>query len=151
MPVEAIATLSARDYDAAGLGIGHARPGESIPERLAEVIDTVNDLCEESDLEIADPGDAGAIPVTKSGVVALVTGGAETRTAAIPSFIGQDLTLVLDTDGGDCVVTFSQAINAAGNTVATFDDAGDVLFLKAVTIAGALRWRVVENIGVTLS
>ena len=34
---------------------------------------------------ITDPGDAGAIPVTGSGQVALVSAGAETRTLAAPA------------------------------------------------------------------
>ena len=150
MPVDAIDELDPRDYDAAGLGIGHGS-GDSVVERLAETIDTVNELCEESDKAITDPGAAGAIPVTKSGTCPLVTEAAEARSLAIPSFLGQEIVLVLDTDGGDCTVTSSQAVNAAGNTVLTFNDAGDFVVLKAVTIGGALRWRIAENVGVTLS
>ena len=101
---------------------------------------------------ITDPGDAGAIPVTSSGTCALGTpGGAQTRTVAIPTFAGQLLGLSFDVDGGDCVVTFAQAINQASNTVATAADTGDHLLLQGVTIGGALRWRVVANDGWALS
>ena len=101
---------------------------------------------------ITDPGDAGAIPVTSSGTCALSTpGGAQTRTVAIPTFAGQLLGLSFDVDGGDCVVTFAQAINQASNTVATAADTGDHLLLQGVTLGGALRWRVVANDGWALS
>lgn len=100
---------------------------------------------------IADPGASGAVPVTSSGTCAVTTAGAETRTVAIPSFAGQVLGLSFNVDGGDCVVTFAQAINQTGNTVATAADAGDHLLLQGVTIGGALRWRVVANDGWALA
>lgn len=99
---------------------------------------------------IADPGASGAIPVTANGVCALTTAGAETRTLAIPTFVGQLLTLTLDTDGGDCVVTVASAFNQAGNTTITLNDAGDTINLIGSTIAGARRWRIVNNDGCTL-
>ena len=52
---------------------------------------------------------------------------------------------------GAAVVTSAQAVNAAANTVLTFGEAGDVVDLLAVSVAGALRWRVVANDGVVLS
>lgn len=102
---------------------------------------------------IADPGDAGAIPVTRSGNVAITTGGVgETRTLAIPGAAGITLNISIDVDGGgDVAVTVASAMNQAGNTIATFADAGDVLVLVAVQVAGALVWRVVANDGATLS
>lgn len=101
-------------------------------------------------LTIADPGDGGAIPVTKFGTVAITTAGAETRTLAIPTYAGQQLLLGLNVDGGDCVITSAQSINAAGNTTITLNDAGDFVKLEGITIGGALRWRVIENAGATL-
>lgn len=101
--------------------------------------------------DLADPGDAGAIPVTQSASVALTTAGAETRTLAIPIFIGQRLNICLDTDGGDAVVTVAQPVNQAGNNTLTFADAGDHISLEAITVGGALRWRVLANDGVALS
>ncbi len=100
---------------------------------------------------IADPGDAGAIPVTDTGSVAIVTAGAETRALADPSYAGQVLSLSMDTDGGDCVVTAATAVNQTGNNTLTFADAGDVLVLVAVDVAGSPVWRVMSNDGVALS
>lgn len=100
---------------------------------------------------IADPGNGVAIPVTTSGVCNLTSAGAETRTIAAPTFQGQRLNLCMNVDGGDIGVTFASAINQTGNTVATFNDAGDHLEVVAVLIAAALRWRLVVNDGCTLS
>lgn len=102
---------------------------------------------------VADPGNAGAIPVAQSGSVALVTGGAETRTIAAPTFLGQSLQLYFQTDGGNCVVTVAAAFNVAGNTILTFADANDSVKLEAfaVTGAGALAWRLTHNDGVAVS
>lgn len=101
--------------------------------------------------DITDPGNAGAISVAAPGSVSLVTAGAETRTLAAPIFIGQIIVLYLQTDGGDCVVTVASAINVAGNTVITLNDAGDSCALIAVNNGSALAWRVLENNGCTLS
>ena len=100
---------------------------------------------------IADPGDAGAIPVTVSGVCALTTAGAETRTIAAPAFVGQQLVICLDTDGGDAVVTVASLVNQTGNNTLTFADAGDVISLVAITVGGVKKWRVTANDGVALS
>lgn len=101
---------------------------------------------------IPDPGNAGAISVTRSGTCSLVTAGAETRTLAIPTFLGQMIQMSMQTDGGDGVVTVAAAFNAAGNTVITFNDVGDqVLLTGARTTAGALVWRLIVNNGTTLS
>ena len=100
---------------------------------------------------IADPGNAGAIPVTTNGVCALTSAGAETRTLAIPTFMGQRLSIVCDTYVGNIVVTSAQAINQAGNTVMTFGAVRDYIALEAITVGGALRWQVASNDGVALS
>ena len=101
--------------------------------------------------EITDPGNAGAIPVTSSGSCMLTTTGAETRTIAIPTFVGQRLNIGFDTDGGNVVITVAQAVNQAGNTVLTGADAGDHVSLEAITVGGALRWRILANDGFALS
>ena len=100
---------------------------------------------------VPDPGDGGAIPVTDGGNVSLVTEGAETRTLAAPSFVGQELSLALKTDDGDCVVTASAAINQTGNNTLTFADAGDTIVLVGVELGAAKVWRVVSNDGVALT
>ena len=97
---------------------------------------------------IADPGNAGAIPVTISGVCNLTTGGGgETRTLAIPTAIGQRIGLHLNVDGGgDCAITVASAFNQDGDTVITLNDAGDYVELVGVHIASALRWREVSDV-----
>ena len=100
---------------------------------------------------ITDPGDAGAIPVTDSGSCAITTAGGETRTLAVPTFAGQWLSLDLDVDAGNCVITVAAAVNQAGNTILTGADAGDNILLVGATLGGALVWRVVANDGWALS
>jgi len=102
---------------------------------------------------IADPGDGGAIPVTRTGTCALTTGAAgETRTLAIPTLEGQKLSISHDVDGGgDAVITVAGGVNQAGNTTITLADAGDHVLLEGVQVAGALVWRLVANDGGALS
>lgn len=111
----------------------------------------LQELYPKAAVAIADPGDAGAIPVTRSADVAITTAAAETRTLAIPALAGITLAISLDVDGGDCVITAAAAINQTGNNTITLDDAGDTLVLKSVQVAGALVWRVVSNDGCTLA
>lgn len=93
-----------------------------------------------------------AIPVAGSGSLAITQNGAETNTLAIPTFRGQTLSIFVDTDtSGARVITSSQRINQAGNTIITLSDVGDFIKLEAITIAGALRWQVVANDGAVLS
>lgn len=99
-------------------------------------------------VDIADPGDAGAIPVVSSGTCRLVTGGAgQTRTVAAPTLPGLRLGLFFQTDGGgDAVVTFAADFNGAGNNIVTFDTAGELVVFESVYIAsGSLAWRLVSN------
>lgn len=101
---------------------------------------------------IADPGTGVAIPVTKSGSLAITTAAAETNTLADPTFRGQRLALQMNVRAvGDRVVTAASRINQAGNTVMTFGAAGDFIALEAITVGGALKWQVVSNDGVALS
>jgi len=102
---------------------------------------------------ISDPGDAGAIPVTRSGNCALTSGAdAETRTIAIPTLVGQRISISLDVDGGgDVVVTTASTINQTGNNTITMGDAGDTVILEGVQVAAALVWKIVLNDGCALS
>ena len=100
---------------------------------------------------ITDPGAAGAIPVTRSGSVAITTAEAETRTLAIPAVAGITLAISLDVDLGTCTITAAAAINQTGNNTIALDDAGDTIVLTAVQVAGGLVWRVVVNDGCSLS
>lgn len=102
--------------------------------------------------EVADPSDAGALPVTRSAVIAITTTGVvDTRTLAIPTILGQTMTISFDVDAGDAVITVASAINQTGNNTLTMDDIGEAISLIAVQIAGVLAWRVLFNDGVTLS
>jgi predicted RecA/RadA family phage recombinase len=99
----------------------------------------------------ADPGASGAIPVTASGYVDIVTAAAEARTIAAPTSKGQQLLLSMKTDGGDCVVTVASTVNQAGNNTITFNDAGDAVLLVAKTNGANIRWSVAMNDGAVLS
>ena len=93
-----------------------------------------------------------AIPVTHSGSFPITQNGAETNTLADPSFIGQWLSIFVDTDtSGARVITAASRINQAANTIITLTEVGDFIKLEAITIAGALKWEVVSNDGAVLS
>lgn len=100
---------------------------------------------------IADPGNAGAIPVTASGYCPIVTAGSETRTLAAPTFIGQELLLYIKTDGGTCVITVASEINQTGNNTITMADVRDVIRLIAIESGSNKVWHVVSNDGAALS
>ena len=100
---------------------------------------------------IADPGDAGAIPVTDTGHCEIVTATAETRTLAAPTYLGQMLLLSMKTDGGDAVIAVATGINQTGNNRITMNDAADSILLVAVASGGNILWRVACNDGCTLS
>jgi len=100
---------------------------------------------------IADPGNAAAIPVTASGHVDIVTTAAQTRTLAAPSFAGQQLLISMKTDGGDCVVTCATTVNQTGNNTITLNDAGDAVLLVGKVNGANNRWSVVANDGAALS
>jgi hypothetical protein len=100
---------------------------------------------------IADVASGAAIPVTASGKVEIVTTGAETRTLAVPTFIGQQLLLSMKTDGGDCVVTVADPhIDGTNNTI-TFNDVGDTVLLVAGISGAGFVWRLAFNVGAALS
>ncbi len=102
---------------------------------------------------IADVGTAQALPVTSSYYMPITTAAAETNTLAIPTFVGQTISLCMIVRAvGDRVITSAQILNQANNTIMTFGAVGDYIKLEAISyIAGALRWRVVANDGVALS
>lgn len=111
-----------------------------------EVEGALQEIYPKAPVAIADPGDGGAIPVTKSGSVAITTTGVDdTRTLAIPGLAGITLAISLDVDAGDAVITVAAAINTTGNNTITMEDAGDIIVLTAVQVASALVWRVVAN------
>lgn len=101
--------------------------------------------------QMTDPGNGGAIPVTHSGFVAIVTGGAETRTLAAPTFIGQKLLIYMKTDGGDCVLTCATTLKESGENTVTFDNTGESLLIHAVEEGSNLRWRCAVADGAALT
>jgi predicted RecA/RadA family phage recombinase len=117
---------------------------------VASVTNTVTTLLAN---QIADPGNAGAIPVDQSGQVAITTAtvGGETRTLAAPTAAGQLLSLTLSVLDGTCVITAACRLNHAGNTIITMAAAGECVLLEAVTVGAALVWSVVRADGAVLS
>lgn len=93
---------------------------------------------------IPDPGDAGALPNSQSGVVELVSAAAETRTLAAPVKSGLRLILAFKTDGGDCVVTCATTVNVTGHTTITFDTAGEMIELVSIPSGANYRWRALS-------
>ena len=101
---------------------------------------------------MADPGNAGRINVTKDlQICEMVSVAAETRTLVDPTKAGIRFVLRMLTDGGDIVVTAANGLNVTGNTVATFNDASDILSLVSVSTSSGYRWQVLVNTGVSLS
>lgn len=87
---------------------------------------------------IADPGTAAAILAKSSRVYFTVGAGVETNTVPEATENGLTLLLCMDIDGGGTrAVTFPAAINAAGNTVATFGVAGQAIQLRSVEVRAA--------------
>jgi predicted RecA/RadA family phage recombinase len=101
--------------------------------------------------QITDPGASGAIPVTQSGYVEIVTAGAETRTMLAPTFVGQRMLLMFTTKVGNCVITVASTVNLAGNNTITFSTVGQAILLVAVYYSGALKWKAVAVDGSLLS
>jgi hypothetical protein len=95
-----------------------------------------------------DPGNGGTIRVTEDlQICEMVSTGTETRTLANPTKQGLRFIFRLLTDGGDVAVTASNGLNASGNTVATFEEASDLLQIMSVQTATGFRWDIVHNIG----
>jgi hypothetical protein len=107
-----------------------------------------------ADKSIRDPGNGRQILVDRLPAAVSLSSGAsaQTRTLAAPRSIGDSVTLSMAVDGGgDITVTFTYAINAAGNTILTFNDVGDWVRLEAILVGTALRWRVIGSDGAALS
>jgi len=97
---------------------------------------------------IPDPGDAGAIDVSRSGYCELTTAAAETRTLADPTFRGQILDLVFVVDGGNCVVTTASACNQTGNNTITFTDVGEhIRLMGAHNATDGWEWKTIVTDG----
>ena len=107
-----------------------------------------------SDHTLIDAGNGKTISVDRSpAFLDVTTAGAETRVLGAAPRAGLLLTVALNVDGGNLVVTQagSGAFNQAGNTTLTLADAGDVVQLVSVKIGSSILWRIVGNDGVALS
>jgi hypothetical protein len=100
---------------------------------------------------IADPGAAGAIPVTVGGTCELSgTTGTQTRTLAAPTFAGQELMLVTSAiTSGTLTVTVTNLLNSAGAAKTTIaqSTAGMATALRAIAVGASLYWSVVSSGG----
>ena len=135
-----------------GFAVGAAaETAETVRIDLIGVAAVTNTIHNALTAVIADPGAAGAIPVTDTGHVDIVTAAAETRTLAAPASIGELLLLSMKTDGGDCVIAIATGINQTGNNRITMNDAGDSILLVGIASGADKRWRVAYNDGCTLA
>jgi hypothetical protein len=104
--------------------------------------------------KINDPGSGEAIPVTGSGYVEIAVGNtAETNTLAVPTFVGQELTIYAVSRAGEGTrtITVASAVNQTGNNTILLDAAGETIVLRAIKVGAALAWRVIVADGATLS
>jgi hypothetical protein len=102
-------------------------------------------------LPIADPGNGGAIAVTSTGTCPLTSTGAQTRTVAAPTFLGQRLSVSCDVFAGNITITIATIYDSAGHNTITLTAAGQMFELEAVQVGGLKRWRLASNDGATLS
>ena len=97
---------------------------------------------------MADPGSGGTIRVTEDlQICEMVSAASEARTLANPTKAGLRFVLRLLTDGGDVAVTAAAGLNVTGNTIATFEDASDMLCLISVSTSSGYRWQIEVNVG----
>lgn len=105
--------------------------------------------------DIVNPGDGGLLIADRGcGVCHIVTTAATAIDVQAPYKPGVYLTIILETDGGDCVLSFTDGINATGNITATMAEASDLLHLISVTDATAdtgHKWWLITNLNCSLS
>ena len=105
-----------------------------------------------ADHEGSDPGTTKKIRADRDrAVIPLVSAAVEPRSLANPEIMGQEITLCFKTDGGNLTLTADTAVNQTGNNTLLFEDAGDMIALRAIQSGANLVWRVIENDGVALS
>lgn len=97
-----------------------------------------------------DPGNAGVIVVDQSPVICnLASTAAQTRTLALPTREGAEVTLHMQTDGGDITLTVASAYNETGDTTFVFSEVGQfVAFKSHMTSAGVYFWRSTSHHGI---
>lgn len=169
---DAAVTLAKMSNLATKTYIGRTTAGTGVPEAVAVAtvktdlslgnVDNTSDLNKpvstaQGLINLANtltPAATGAaISVASSGTMALILADTgETNTLAIPTFVGQQILLSVEsiTAADTRIVTSAQALNATGNTTITFALITDWVLLVAVKTNGALRWRVAGSGGVVL-
>ena len=102
---------------------------------------------------IPDPGNAGTIDVSRSGICELSSAGPETRTLPDPTFRGQQIDLVMVVDGGDITITASSPVNQTGHTTIGASAVGGFIRLVGkYNATDGWEWQeVVEDTGITTS
>jgi len=102
---------------------------------------------------IPDPGNAGTIDVSRSGICELSSAGPETRTLPDPTFRGQQIDLVMVVDGGDITITASSPVNQTGHTTIVASAVGGFIRLVGkYNATDGWEWQeVVEDTGITTS
>lgn len=89
---------------------------------------------------------AGAVSVTKEHTsLALVGAGAVTLAA--PSKPGLVKAITMTADNGDVTLALTNVQGGSAATTCTFNDVNDTLVL----VAGANKWNVIKEVGVTMS
>lgn len=109
-----------------------------------------------ADRLLIDPGTGGRVQVDRDSAYLNIRTGAsaQSRIIATPSRPGIEITVAMAVDGGgDCAITQqgSLALNQAGNTTCTLNDAGDRVTLFSILLGTALVWRIKSSDGVSLS
>jgi hypothetical protein len=89
---------------------------------------------------------AGALSITKA-VSRIVSAGAESRTLAAPSRVGQLKIINMITDGGDVTLACTNVWGNEAKT-ATFGDVGDNLVLISTDTT---KWTLLANPGITIA
>jgi len=91
---------------------------------------------------------AGALSVSKKvSNLALVGSGAVTLAVPDGSMLGQIKVIEMTVDNGDVTLALTNVEGGTAATTATFDAVGE----KLILLAGAAKWVVIKQQGVTLS
>ena len=102
---------------------------------------------------IRDPGDAGTIDVSRSGILELTSAAAETRTLPDPVFRGQEIAIYMVVDGGDITITASSPVNQTGHTSIVASAVGGFILLRGkYNATDGWEWQeIMEDTGITTS
>jgi hypothetical protein len=97
--------------------------------------------------------DVSIAPTESTAYYATTSGSQVDVTLANPVFAGQVVSIRFVSDAGqDVVITFPAALNSAGNTIATLNDANDSFGVIAVAVGlTSFRWVPLFNNGAVLS